>query len=354
MKSILILQNTILHYRKALYNELSKYYNVTVLHSGKKSVTKDDSYNEIITPVKKIGIFTFQKGVITEIRSDKYDVVISMFDLHWVKNIWSIIYRKKAKIIWWGHRYGNNQILNKIKTKLILFSDGVILYNDSQLKQMLQLGIPENKIFIAENTIFVGNSENLSGLKKSSLLYVGRAQKRKRVDLLITTFASILKDIPSFVTIDIVGIGEENAYLKRLAQKLRVEDRVIFHGEVNDSRQLKELYKKAFAYVSPDAVGLGAQHSFAYGTPVVTTSVGYKGAEYEKLEDTINSLLFKNEEEFKEIIIKIITDNDFRKKIGHNAYQLYSSKLTMQNMAQGFIDAIENTNKSNIDKTKSI
>jgi len=35
MKNILIIQNEIPHYRIALYNELSKAYNVTVLHSGK-------------------------------------------------------------------------------------------------------------------------------------------------------------------------------------------------------------------------------------------------------------------------------------------------------------------------------
>ena len=38
MKRILILQNTILHYRKPLYNKLAEQYDVTVLHSEEKKV----------------------------------------------------------------------------------------------------------------------------------------------------------------------------------------------------------------------------------------------------------------------------------------------------------------------------
>lgn len=53
MKKVLILQNTILHYRKALYNELSKNYDVTILHSGKVSKNQDDYYNEIVCKNKK-------------------------------------------------------------------------------------------------------------------------------------------------------------------------------------------------------------------------------------------------------------------------------------------------------------
>ena len=61
MKKLLIIQNTIMHYRKPVYNELSKIYNVTILHSGSVSIDKNDLYSEIITSVKQIGPFFFQK-----------------------------------------------------------------------------------------------------------------------------------------------------------------------------------------------------------------------------------------------------------------------------------------------------
>ena len=46
MKKVLILQNYVPHYRKPVYNELGMKYDVTILHSGNKSVTENDCYKE--------------------------------------------------------------------------------------------------------------------------------------------------------------------------------------------------------------------------------------------------------------------------------------------------------------------
>ena len=102
MKKILIIQNEILHYRKALYNELSNYYNITVLHSGDKSLTKEDSYKEVLSSKTKFLSFEIQHRLFSEVRKD-YDVVIAMFDLHWLKSflIPSIV-NKNTDFIWWG------------------------------------------------------------------------------------------------------------------------------------------------------------------------------------------------------------------------------------------------------------
>lgn len=340
-KNILILQNEILHYRKALYNELSYHYNITVLHSGKQSVCDGDLYSEIITKSYKVGGVYIQKDVLEEVKSGTYDVVISMFDLRWINNIIAIKYRRKIKFLWWGHRYGKKKILNKIRDYFMKLSAGTILYNDSQVDTLLKSGIERSKIFIAENTIHVDNHEDLTDCNKSSFLYVGRAQKRKKLDVLIKVFSNIVNKIPKNISIDIVGEGEENSYLKELGEKLNISERINFYGKINDSVQLKEIYRKALAYVSPDAVGLGVQHSFSYGVPIVTSSVGFKGAEYDNLVNYGNSLLFEKEEEFKQILLKLIEDDKLRKKLGINAYELYKNKLSIKNMTKGFIDAIE-------------
>ncbi len=78
MKKILILQPVILHYRKLLYNELSKYYDVTVLHSGDTSIEKDDNYHEIITKLHKVGAFFLQSGVLLEEVSE-YIITLGLF-----------------------------------------------------------------------------------------------------------------------------------------------------------------------------------------------------------------------------------------------------------------------------------
>jgi glycosyltransferase involved in cell wall biosynthesis len=345
MKNVLILQNEIMAYRKAIYNTLTKRFNLTIIHSGKISKKNTDSYHEIIVPKSKIGSFILQKNVFTEIKQGNYDVIIAMFDLHWIKNILLLFFLCKTPVIFWGHRYGKNAIINSIRNSLLKKSGAAILYNDSEIVKMVQSGIARNKIFVAENTIHVENYEDCSQYPKSSFLYVGRAQKRKKVDELIRAFAQIIDEIPDHITIDIVGEGEENESLKVLAGKLKVKERVIFHGSITDNNRLKELFKKAFAYVSPDAIGLGAQHSFAYGVPVITIANGFKGAEFDKLNHNENAILYNSHNELKDILLKLISNVEFRKRLGKNAYNLYKNKLTIDNMAQGFIDAIEYVSK---------
>lgn len=111
-RQILIVQNMIPHYRKPLYNELSKYYDVTVMHSGSNSCRHGDNYKEIITPFRKFGSFYVQSGLLREIQTGKYDVVIVMFDIRWVANVFAALLKRNSRFIYWGHRYSNNPLIN--------------------------------------------------------------------------------------------------------------------------------------------------------------------------------------------------------------------------------------------------
>lgn len=47
---ILIIQNRIPHYRKALFNRLCKLDDVLVIHSGPITAVEGDQYREVIVP----------------------------------------------------------------------------------------------------------------------------------------------------------------------------------------------------------------------------------------------------------------------------------------------------------------
>lgn len=341
MRNILILQNLIPHYRKPVYNELAKYYDVTILHSGSKSIGDTRTYKEIITPVKQLGSFFLQSGVIKEMRNGDYDVVIVMFDIRWVANIIAIFLRRNRRFLYWGHRYSKNRLGNKIRDILMRISDGVILYSDSDISRMISRGLPESKIFVAPNTIHIPNYSDGSSAYKDILLFTGRAQKRKKVDILIRAFSEILSRIPEHIKINIVGSGQENENIKRFADYFGVSDRVVFHGEITDHETLKSLFHRAYAYVSPGPVGLGVLHSFAYGVPVVTHFFEKHGPEFDNILDGENSLLYKTYNEFKEIIVSLCNDKKLSARLGRKAYELYAEERTLEKMVKGLRDAIK-------------
>jgi glycosyltransferase involved in cell wall biosynthesis len=344
MKRILILQNIIPPYRKPVYNGLSEYYDVTVIHSGKQSVQINDNFKEIIVSSKKIGPFIFQYDILSTVRHGDYDVVIAMFDLHWINNLLSIFFAgKRTRFLLWGHRYGNNRFINKIKDFFMLVSDGIILYSDSEISKMISSHIPLSKIFIASNTVYIPNHYDGSRSVKDSFLFSGRAQKRKKVDIFLKAFAEILDQIPEHITVNIIGSGNELDNLKILIAQLHLTDRVIFHGEILDDEQLKPFFLRAYAYVSPGPVGLAVLHSFAYGVPVVTNCNERHGPEFINLVNGENALLYNSYNELKDILINLVKNKSQSEMLGERAYRLYSQERTIDKMIYGFRLAMEST-----------
>ena len=95
MKKLLVQQNKFFHYRKGLFNELSKFYEVTIIHSGEIMKTKDDLFHEIITPKKTFFGFQLQTHLFKEIKDGEYDTIILLFNFNYIANFLSLIFLRK-------------------------------------------------------------------------------------------------------------------------------------------------------------------------------------------------------------------------------------------------------------------
>ena len=327
------------HYRKPVYNQLGLKYNLTLLHSGNPSVTEVDNYNEIIVGYKKISKFYFQKNIIKILKDNKYDVIIAMFDPAWISYM-VINFIFPNKIIYWGHRYSSNIFVNLFRTIMMRICRSNILYSDIEVERMIASGIDRKKIFIANNTMLIPNKENCSNNLKDRFVFVGRAQKRKKVDLLITAFSNILNELQSDTKLYIIGEGKENDSLKEIVNKLSINERVIFTGAIHDNALLKMHFSKSYAYISPGPVGLGVLHSFAYGVPVVTLNYGKHGPEYHNIIDNENGLLFNDINELERIIVNLEKNKNNTIRLGSNAFNHYNNKRNIKVMVNGLIQAI--------------
>ena len=223
---------------------------------------------------------------------------------------------------------------------LIKKASGVILYNDEEQKKMIRRGIHKNKIFIADNTMLVENHQNTSSFDKNSIIFVGRLQQRKGIDVLIRSFHKIIDKMKDNIIINVIGIGDEEKKLKSLTNDLGLENRIKFPGKITQSEKLKSYFEKAFAYVSPNHVGLGVLHSFSYGVPVLTSSIKPHAQEFYNLIDGENCLLHNSDFELGNNILKICNNKNLSHKLGTNAYKLYSEVKTFDNFTKGFLDAI--------------
>jgi len=121
------------------------------------------------------------------------------------------------------------------------------------------------------------------------LLYVGRIDRRKGIDLAIEA----LRSLPDAASLEVVGEGDEShlGELRRLAAEPGLAGRVSFG--VSGREQLRERYADADAVLFPvrwqEPWGLVPLEAMAVGTPVVASG---RGGSAEYLRDRSNCLIF--------------------------------------------------------------
>ncbi len=113
------------------------------------------------------------------------------------------------------------------------------------------------------------------GIKERNFfLFLGRLTERKAADILILAYSKL--DASTRLPLVIAGYGREEANLKRLAQKLRLQKEIFFVGAA--FAEVKTyLLQQARCTIVPtrswEACSLVTLESFAAGTPVIGTRV---------------------------------------------------------------------------------
>ena len=110
--------------------------------------------------------------------------------------------------------------------------------------------------------------------ERFKLLFVGRLITRKGVEWLIKAMR-IVRELRKEVMCLIVGEGEDEAYLRKLAASLRLGEHVRFLGRVSD-KELVSLYLTSDAFVLP-SISEGCPtvllEAMYFGLPVVATNL---------------------------------------------------------------------------------
>lgn len=101
------------------------------------------------------------------------------------------------------------------------------------------------------------------------VLYLGRLDAEKRVDVLLRAVAA-LRQHPD-TTVELVGDGGERVALERLARELEIADRVLFSGHIPEV-ELPSAYERATVFVMPSIAELqsiATMEAMASGRPVI-------------------------------------------------------------------------------------
>ena len=267
--------------------------NVRVIHInvGEPDAHLDELYDLLPDFFEQLNKFREEEGL-------EYDVVHSHYWLSsWVGRELSqelaiphVVTFHTLSLIKMQSRAGEEEQSERsvIETKVIATADRIIAFSPHERDAMARLYAADaNKITLVPcgvdlevfrplNQKAVRSSLGLNGEK--ILLYVGRVEPIKGLDLLVETAAQM--DSEDGVRMIVVGADvngdREMDRVRQLAREKDLEDKIDFVGQV-DHDDLPLYYNAADVCVVPsyyESFGLVALESMACGTPVVATRVG--------------------------------------------------------------------------------
>ena len=125
--------------------------------------------------------------------------------------------------------------------------------------EILNPGVDAERFIPAEKNVDIKNA--LGWQDRPVILTVGRLQKRKGQDMLIKALVTIKQDIPNVLYV-IIGDGDEKSALKKLTQKLQLQDNVLFMNEISDEQMIQayqqcDVFTLANRTVGQDIEGFG-------------------------------------------------------------------------------------------------
>ncbi|AFV22749.1 glycosyl transferase group 1 [Methanolobus psychrophilus R15] len=160
----------------------------------------------------------------------------------------------------------------------------LIALNKMETKQYQDLNVDEKRIKIVPNGINICEFKNLppKGIFKNKygindtekvILYLGRIDKIKGIDLLVDSFYDIINELDD---VRLVIVGPDTGYLKQLKDQIKslnLQNNVIFPGPLYGMDKL-EAYVDSDVYVLPSVYDMFPNTVFeacACGIPVIVT-----------------------------------------------------------------------------------
>ncbi len=217
--------------------------------------------------------------------------------------------------------------------------DALITYSQKGAQEYAQTGFPADKIFVASNAAARRPSQPMpsrpSGFDgRPSVLFVGRLQARKRVNLLLQACAGLPAELqPRLV---IVGDGPEREALQAIART--VYPTAQFPGTKHGA-DLAAYFSAADLFVLPGTGGLAVQEAMSYGLPVI---MGRGDGTNDQLVRTENGWQIPPDDlpALSGSLQSALSDVSRLRSMGAESYRIVRDEINLEKMMGMFVEAL--------------
>lgn len=256
------------------------------------------------------------------------------------------MHHRGRKVIGWGlgAPLGNGalkMIKDSLRSQFLMQFDAIVSYSQVGASQYRKAGFKADRIFIAPNAVTPRPAgkpiqrEKMKPGEKPVILFVGRLQERKRLDMLFKACAALTKTTKPELWI--VGDGPARATFESQARSYYPQAR--FWG-ARRGKDLDELYQKADLFVLPGTGGLAVQQALSFSLPVIVAQAD--GTQSDLVRPENGWLIPPGDQAALEAILKDAISNIPRlRKMGAASYRIVANEVNLETMLAGFKKAIE-------------
>jgi glycosyltransferase involved in cell wall biosynthesis len=294
--------------------------------------------------------FCFQNGLLRWIKECSPDVLIVEANPRYLSTPAPVKWMKQQKlpVIGWGLGAPNlsgplSQIRQSRRKSFIQSFDGLITYSQRGADEYAQLGFPSKMIFVAPNAATAAPKKPIPNrppatFGMTNLLFVGRLQARKRVDLLIRSCAALPLEIQPHLVI--VGDGPERENLLDIAKKIYPS--TVFAGD-RRGIELENYFLEADLFVLPGTGGLAAQEAMSYGLPVImgqgdgtNDALVHPENGWQVPPDDLGALI--------NTLKNALSNPERLRQMGRESYRIVTEDINLEKMVEVFIKTLNAVN----------
>lgn len=304
-------------------------------------------------PAKNTHLFSgrfylcWQVGILNWLRSWQPDVLVMEANPRYLRSGAALNWMKArgGKVIGWGlgSPFPSGSFSNlrlDLRKRFVSRFDALVTYSQQGAEEYAALGFEPGLIFCAPNAVapkpVQPMPERPNGFRngKPNVVFVGRLQARKRVDMLLRACALLPVALrPALV---VVGDGPERGRLVALAKEVNADVR--FTG-AQHGPDLERIYRDADLFVLPGTGGLAIQQAMSFGLPVIVGESD--GTQSDLVRDENGwTLATANAEALSRLMQNALGDIARMRRMGAASYRIVSQEINLETMVDAFARAI--------------
>jgi len=371
---VALVHNIIAPYRVPLFEALARHpaidlqvYYCAKTHKNRRwDVLESNAYSYTVLPgiaLEVAGIaYHINPSILTRLATNRYDCIILGGSADFTTQFSFFISNAlKLPVILWSEMFERGEgSLAKFVAPLTRFfirnADALIVPGSRSRDFHIKRGAAPERVFIAPNTInndafFAKSSafkqreeqlkDDLHLGNNTIVLFVGELNERKGVRSLLRAFTK-LKSEREITALVVIGDGELKSELIQLVSNESMTH-ITFTGWISDEEKIK-YYAIADLFVLPtlyDLCPLVLNEAMACGLPIITTTAA--GCASDMIVEGENGFIVEpqNEDALREAILRIVQDDELRQKMGKKSYEILTTRFSLDNAVNGFVDAIQ-------------